>query len=116
MTKKMFDNNKLRTTVANQDKALQDRFDKADSILLKPSAATPEPVAKKSPVVRDTFSMPHDDYARIGKIRTKAAKEGHISTKSEVIRAGLQALDMLKGEELVVALNRLEKVTPGRKS
>lgn len=119
MTKKMFDNVKVRSTVAQQDAALEDRFDKADSILLK----APEPVSKATPtprktsVIRDTFSMPPDDYVRIEELRITANKEGRSSTsKSEVMRAGLQVLGLLNGQQLVDALNRLEKLVPGKKA
>ena len=107
MAKKIIDTSRLRVTEENQDKVTLDRFKRADSILTK---------KQKSSVVRDTFSMPPDDYALIEEIRTAAAKEGRISTKSEVVRAGLQVLSLLKGHELVDALNRLEKIYPGRKS
>jgi hypothetical protein len=119
MTKKMFDNNTLRSTVAHQDQALEDRFAKADSILLKTPAPAPEPVPapQKSSVVRDTFSLPPSDYALIDALRRTAAKEGRISTsKSEVIRAGLQVLRLLEGQDLMQALDRLDKIRPGRKS
>lgn len=119
MTKKMFDNVKVRSTVAQQDIALEDRFDKADSILLKApeQASAPAPPLRKTSVIRDTFSMPPDDYARIEELRITANKEGRSSTsKSEVVRAGLQALGFLNGQQLVAALDRLEKLQPGRKS
>lgn len=118
MTKKMFDNAKVRSTVAQQDVALEDRFDKADSILLKAPepASVPAPTQRKTSVIRDTFSMPEDDYARIEELRIIANKEGRSSTsKSEVVRAGLQVLGLLNGKQLVEALDRLEKLLPGRK-
>ena len=118
MTKKMFDEVKLRSTVAQQDAALVNRFDKADSVLLKAPESTTElrPVTQKSSVIRDTFSMPLDDYALIEHLRIIANKEGRSSTsKSEVVRAGLQALGALSGQQLVQALGRLEKLAPGRK-
>jgi len=118
MTKKMFDNVKVRSTVVQQNVAVGERFDKADSILLKAQqpTPTPEPTVRKTLVVRDTFSMPPDDYARIEELRIKANKEGRSSTtKSEVVRAGLQALGLLDGQQLVEALDRLEKLVPGRK-
>lgn len=118
MTKKMFDNVKLRSTVAQQDVALEDRFEKADSILLRAPAPTltPEPTQRRTSVVRDGFSMPQDDYARIEELRITANRAGRSSTsKSEVVRAGLQALGLLNGQQLVEALDRLEKLLPGRK-
>lgn len=118
MTKKLFDNVKVRATVTQQDVALVDRFDKADSILLKAPepAPAPMPTLRKTSVIRDTFSMPPDDYARIEELRITANKEGRSSTsKSEVVRAGLQVLSLLNGQKLVEALDRLEKLLPGKK-
>ncbi len=66
-------------------------------------------------VVRDTFSMPPKDYDVIEKIRTTLAKEGHIYTKSEVIRAGLLALESMQLQEMVWRLSAVEKIKPGRK-
>lgn len=119
MTKKMFDTVKVRSTVAQQDVALEDRFEKTDSILLKApkQALPPAPTLRKTSVIRDTFSMPPDDYARIEELRITANREGRSSTsKSEVVRAGLQALGLLNGQQLVETLDRLEKLLPGRKS
>lgn len=118
MTKKMFDNVKVRSTAIQQDIALEDRFEKADSILLKATEPTsaPAPTPRKTSVIRDTFSMPQDDYARIEELRITANMKGRSSTnKSEVVRAGLQALSLLNGQQLVEALDRLEKLVPGRK-
>lgn len=118
MTKKMFDNIKVRSTVAQQDVALGDRFDTADSIMLKAPQPAPEPAAikPKTLVIRDTFSMPKDDFERIEKLRIIANKNGRLSTsKSEVVRAGLHALSSLNGQQLVEFLDGLEKLVPGRK-
>lgn len=117
MTKKVIDGTKIRQTIANQDKATQERFERADAMLLGArQIPVPEPVNSKSSLVKCTFCMPPDDYSLIEKIRTKAAKEGHISANSEVIRAGLHALNLLEGREVVDMLDRLEKMTPGRKN
>lgn len=118
MTKKMFDTAKVRSTVAQQDVVLEDRFDKADSVLLQTPKPTPAPMPKqKASVIRDTFSMPSDDYARIEELRIAANKEGRSSTsKSEVVRAGLLALSSLNGRQLVDVLDQLEKLVPGRKA
>lgn len=71
--------------------------------------------AKNSMVIRDTFSMPDGDYKRIEALRSLAARQGHIHTKSELIRAGLVLLSSLTPEGLVKALSQVERVKPGRK-
>lgn len=117
MTKKMFDIAKVRSTIAQQDVVLEDRFDKADSVLLQTPKSTPAPTLQKTTVIRDTFSMPADDYDRIEVLRIAANKQGRSSTsKSEVVRAGLLALSSLDGQQLVEVLDRLEKLVPGRKA
>lgn len=113
MKKKSFDA-KLRDTVESQDKALQERFEKADAILIKPSKHFPEQKVKVSSVVREMFSMPPEDCALVESLRSAAAKEGRISSKSEIIRAALHVFSKLSGPELVMALNKLKKVSPGR--
>jgi len=115
MTKKSFDE-KLDTTAERQDEALQKRFEKADSILLKSAAPTPEKPLQRSAVVRDTYSMPPSDCALIDRLRTTAARVGCIASKSEIVRAGLHALCRLNGPDLVEVIKRLEKMKPGRKN
>jgi len=113
MTKKDFDG-KLRSTVASEDIALRERFKRADSVLLKSSQSS-ETVSPKSSAMRDTFSMPPSDFALIETLRSAAAKEGRITSKSEIVRAGLHALRALQGHELVEVIDRLEKTKLGRK-
>ncbi len=66
-------------------------------------------------VIRDTFSIPPKEYGKIEVIRMRLAREGYIYSKSEVIRAGLLALDAMHNKEMVMRLNAVEKVKPGRK-
>jgi len=98
----------LQKTSAQQDRTLQDRFNRADNVLLKPK--------EESAVIRDTFSLPPDDYALIESVRAVARRADRDTTKSEVIRAGLHALTVMDAHQLIVVLNRLKKVKPGRKS
>jgi Arc/MetJ-type ribon-helix-helix transcriptional regulator len=139
MSKKDF-SGALRKTVTNQKDVIDDRFAKADSVLLTmklelppapktseapSSASSSEKVIDVGPplapskgdamVIRDTFSMPPDDHKLIEQLRVRAAREGRNTNKSEVIRAGLRALDSLQSAQLVELLEGLERVKPGRK-
>lgn len=69
--------------------------------------------AKKS-VVRDSFTMPHDDYVKIAELKQAALKAGLHLKKSEVLRAGLQALSRLSAAQLKEAFVSLEKIKTGR--
>ena len=132
MTKKNF-GAALQHTVEQQDASLKKRFEAADSVLLSeqpadlkaraagnaPAASqvTAKPVAPAGEMaVRDTFSMPGDEYAVIEKIRNKAAREGYIYSKSEVVRAALLALNALPPKDVMYRLSTVEKIKPGRKT
>ncbi len=55
------------------------------------------------------------EYDLIEEIRLRVAKEGHIYSKSEVIRAGLLALESLPLSKMLGRFSAVEKVKPGRK-
>ena len=70
--------------------------------------------AVKVKVVRDSFTMPQSDYDLIADIKQKALKSGLHVKKSELLRAGLQALSKLNSSQLKQAVNSLEKIKTGR--
>ncbi|MEZ5454700.1 MAG: hypothetical protein R3F04_01080 [Lysobacteraceae bacterium] len=74
--------------------------------------ATTKPVApvrkEKVRKVKDRFSMPEHDFALIDKLKQRAKSQGRVAKKSELLRAGLQALNLLDEVELLAALNRLK--------
>jgi hypothetical protein len=121
MSKKNFES-KLAATVVSQDHELEARLAKADKLF---AAAPPARVAvplKASAqgnvgnVVRDTYSMPLDEFDQIDQFRSEAAKHGQFVSKSEVLRAGLAALAQLTGEELAGAFSTVQRLKPGRKT
>src|SRR5713101_4370836 len=65
-------------------------------------------------VTRDSFTMPSTDYEKIGQLKAKCLKAGLSVTKSEIIRAGLHALERLSTEHLREVIESLEKVKTGR--
>lgn len=83
------------------------KADKAD----KPAKAPRKP---KPVLVRDGFTMPEADFALIAQLKARSMAGGREAKKSELLRAGLQALAALEGAALVAALNRLEPVKVGR--
>lgn len=121
----------LKASMSKEQDALAKRFAKADAALKgapaapgqgkaspkarKRPAGPPKPAGENVMVIRDTFSMPGTDYKLIESLRSKAARQGYIYTKSEVIRAGLQLLSGLPPAGLVDTLSKVERVKPGRK-
>ena len=68
----------------------------------------------KMKVVRDSFTMPQSDYAKIGEFKQLCLKNGLHVKKSELLRAGLHALGKLSAAQLKIALSNLEKIESGR--
>ena len=76
--------------------------------------AKPAKAAKPEPLVRDSFTMPAADFALIATLKGRALSVQQVAKKSELLRAGLQALAALDAPALVAALQRLEPVKVGR--
>jgi hypothetical protein len=74
----------------------------------------PKTQKKKPKLVRDSFTMPQADFDLIALIKARMLNQKRPAKKSELLRAGLFALNALNDRELVKALNRLVPLTPGR--
>ncbi len=68
----------------------------------------------KVKVVRDSFTMPQAEYKRIADIKETCLKVGRHVKKSEVLRAGLQALAGMGEAELLAVIAGLEAIPTGR--
>ncbi len=88
-----------------------------------PSKAAPVTAAKdsdkKAPklrarLVRDSFTMPEQDFALIATLKARALAGQREAKKSELLRAGLHALMALDGDTLIGALGRLQPLKVGR--
>jgi hypothetical protein len=90
----------------------------ADKTAAKPVRTPAKPEAKKAKqkvkVVRDSFTMPENEYQKIAEIKEACLKAGLAVKKSEVLRAGLQVLAGLSSAQLKRALGGLEKIKTGR--
>lgn len=72
-----------------------------------------DPVAKIN-VIRDTFTLPENDYELINICRAKLLDNKISATKSEVIRAGLIMLSKIPEVELIKSYNAVDKIKTGR--
>jgi hypothetical protein len=71
--------------------------------------------SKKRPkLVRDSFTMPEDDYGKIKQLKSRCMKLGLEAKKSELLRAGLFALESLQDTEFKSIVVKIEKVKTGR--
>jgi len=84
-----------------------------------PKAAAPvvpekEAKAKKPKLVRDSFTIPKDEYAVIEALKLRAVGLSHPAKKSEILRAGLKALAGLSDAALRNALKAVPAIKTGR--
>lgn len=68
----------------------------------------------KVKIVRDSFTMPQNDYEKIAELKQACLKAGVHAKKSELLRAGLHALSKLSAAQLKRAVSQLEPVKTGR--
>ncbi|SAL47828.1 hypothetical protein [Caballeronia humi] len=71
---------------------------------------------KKEKVVRDSFTMPKSEYAKLASLKQKCLDNGVRVKKSELLRAALAMLDGVPPKRLLAAVNGLEAVKTGRPS
>ncbi len=83
----------------------------------KPSNGAAPPAnkpAKKPKVVRDSFTMPEHDYGKLAELKRKCLAGGVQVKKSELLRAGLVALEALSERRLLSVVAQVEAVKTGR--
>ena len=81
----------------------------------KSKAAAPEK-EKKSKLVRDSFTIPKDEYAVIDALKARALPLGMAIKKSELLRAGLMALAAMSDAKFKAALAAVPTLKTGRPS
>jgi hypothetical protein len=65
-------------------------------------------------VKRATFTIPDDELDVIEQLRLRISCSGELLNRSEVVRAGLLALEALSDRGLSVAAKKVRKLKPGR--
>lgn len=69
---------------------------------------------KKPKLVRDSFTMPHGEYAQIGALKGRLLALGVAIKKSELLRAGVALLASLPDAKLKLAADKVEVIKTGR--
>lgn len=107
----------LGASLKAEERAVRSRFEKAESVL---GAGKSAPHGEQSPrngagkVIRDSFTIPSDEYELISQIKKRCMKAGINANKSEVLRAGLAALREMPDRELAKLFGVLTRVKTGR--
>ena len=84
----------------------------------KPAVAEKPAIAEvpklRVKLVRDSFTMPRDEFELIAKLKARAVDFKRPAKKSELLRAGLQVLAALPDTQLLEALEALRPLKAGR--
>lgn len=80
----------------------------------KIAQAAVETVKQRVKLVRDSFTMPREDFDRIARLKERAIDFKRPAKKSELLRAGLQTLERLDDASLHAALDALQPIKTGR--
>ena len=87
----------------------------------KPASGTPKEspkaaaATKKPKLVRDSFTIPKAEYAVLEELKARAARLGRPAKKSEVLRAGVQALAAMADAAFMATVGKLPHAKPSAK-
>ena len=87
----------------------------AKPVSTKKAVAPAKPVKVKKPkLVRDSFTIPKDEYTALAELKQRCAKLAQPAKKSELLRAGIKALAALSDKALLAALKAVPSIKTGR--
>ena len=71
-------------------------------------------VKKKIKLVRDSFTIPKDEYVTLSDLKLRSARLDREAKKSEVLRAGIEALSKMSEAMFSAALDAISSLKTGR--
>jgi hypothetical protein len=89
---------------------------KTESIKKRASSNVGRRASGASKIIRDSFTMPMVDYDLIASLKKRCISSGVSVNKSQLLRAGLNALNSISDKELIEIINQLIEVKPGRRA
>jgi hypothetical protein len=114
----------MTTSTEPKAKSVPAKTAAAKRAAVKPKTTTPAVVAvkveppkvklKKVKQVRDSFTMPKDEYEQIATLKINLAKQGRPTKKSELLRAGLLLLSKQTPGALLACVEGLTPIKTGR--
>lgn len=107
----------LGASLKAEERAVRSRFEKAETVLGKQKAPARQEQPKSngvSKVIRDSFTIPDEEYESISVIKKRCMKSGISANKSEILRAGLAVLRGMPDRELAQTFESLPRVKTGR--
>ena len=80
----------------------------------KASATLQATKVKKAKLVRDSFTIPKNEYVVIDSLKKRAIAAGQAVKKSELLRAGIKALAAMSEIQFKAALSNVPPIKTGR--
>jgi hypothetical protein len=81
---------------------------------LKTVAPSKAKAPKKPKLVRDSFTMPKDEYLAIDNLKQRAQKLLRSAKKSELLRAGIMALSAMDDKGFAAIMAQVPALKTGR--
>lgn len=78
-----------------------------------PKKNTEKQVSREK-IIRDSFTMPVEDYKLLSELKKKCLSKGIVVKKSELLRAGLKSLSQMNQTSLKKILSELSEIKTGR--
>ena len=86
----------------------------AKPLSAKATVAAKPAKAKKPKLVRDSFTIPKEEYAVLAELKQRCATLAQPTKKSELLRAGIKALAGMGDKSLLAALKAVPSIKTGR--
>lgn len=106
---------KQKKSLAVRFDSVEDRMQRIPPLVQHINVQNPPGATKKIRVVKDSFSMPAEDYAVIETVQLLAAENRLLRSKSEVVRAALRYFDSAGEVQQLAILCEVVKVGYGPK-
>lgn len=91
------------------------KADAAKTSAKPPAAEQPKEKLKKPKMVRDSFSMPENEYKVLGDVKRACLKAGIEIKKSEILRIGVELIRQTEVAKLKTMLSALTPLKVGRR-
>ena len=88
----------------------------AKKAVAKPAPVPAPPVKVKHKLVRDSFTIPKSEYAVLEALKHRAANLKRPVKKSELLRAGISALNAMSDKAFLAAIGNVPSLKTGRPS
>jgi uncharacterized membrane protein len=105
---------KTSTPKAKPVKALNVVAPKKAVVVAQPVKVEKPAKVKKPKLVRDSFTIPKDEYDVIDALKVRGGKLGQAVKKSELLRAGIKALAAMSDIQFKAALIKVPTIKTGR--